>query len=218
MESEDDIKDTVLDLQLKKRLFRGEKVKVRVKTETTVRSYYSVPPIPPPPPIVFSPFPGYPMSGMQVDMRPIYAFNPIQPNVIPVNNMNIGNVGNMVGVNVGNVSNVDVVNVIHTESVPLQYENVNTVSNVISNGLPLTVENTTNLDAILSAASSAINNNLSKINTSGDRSPPSNEITTTSSPSATSSPSGGRLNTNSGNQHFSPRNHNHRDNNPNKKV
>ena len=40
MESEEDAKDTLLDLKLKKRTFQGSSVKARLKTETVIRSYY----------------------------------------------------------------------------------------------------------------------------------------------------------------------------------
>jgi hypothetical protein len=42
MESEEDAKDTLIDLRLKKRMFRGQSVKGRMKTETIVRSFYPV--------------------------------------------------------------------------------------------------------------------------------------------------------------------------------
>ncbi|CAM9339551.1 unnamed protein product, partial [Ectocarpus fasciculatus] len=42
MDSEQDAKDTVLDLKLKKRSFRGESVKCRLKTEAVVKSYFPV--------------------------------------------------------------------------------------------------------------------------------------------------------------------------------
>lgn len=42
MDSEEDAKDTVLDLKLKKRMFRGEPVKCRLKTEVVVKSYFPV--------------------------------------------------------------------------------------------------------------------------------------------------------------------------------
>lgn len=41
MESETDAKDTLLDLKLKRRMFNGENVKARLKTEVAVRSFYS---------------------------------------------------------------------------------------------------------------------------------------------------------------------------------
>lgn len=50
LESEEDAKDTLIDLRLKKRTFRGQPVKGRVKSETIARSFY---PVQPPPPIVF---------------------------------------------------------------------------------------------------------------------------------------------------------------------
>jgi hypothetical protein len=44
MDSETDAKDTLLDLKLKRRTFNGENVKARLKTEVSVRSFYSQPP------------------------------------------------------------------------------------------------------------------------------------------------------------------------------
>ena len=41
MESEEDAKDTLLDLKLKKRTFRGQSVKCRLKSEQSVRAFYS---------------------------------------------------------------------------------------------------------------------------------------------------------------------------------
>lgn len=46
MDTEEDAKDTALDLKLKKRTFRGQSVKARIKTEAVVRSFYPVQPIP----------------------------------------------------------------------------------------------------------------------------------------------------------------------------
>eukprot|EP01041_Mallomonas_annulata_P008170 gene8170-16791_t len=43
-ESEQDAKDVILDLKLKKRQFRGESVKARLKSETITRSFYMIPP------------------------------------------------------------------------------------------------------------------------------------------------------------------------------
>jgi hypothetical protein len=40
MESEEDAKDTLMDLKLKKRTFNGVSVKARLKTETVIRSYF----------------------------------------------------------------------------------------------------------------------------------------------------------------------------------
>ena len=42
MDKEEDAKDTLLDLRLKKRTFRGVSVKARLKTESVVRSFYPV--------------------------------------------------------------------------------------------------------------------------------------------------------------------------------
>lgn len=63
MEEEEDAKQTLLDLRLKKRTFRGASVKGRIKTEQVVRSYYAVPPAPlmgPIPPMGGMPFPPIP--------------------------------------------------------------------------------------------------------------------------------------------------------------
>lgn len=53
MDSEDDAKDTLLDLRLKKRLFRGQSVKGRLKSETVVRSFYPVQAAPSMPPAIY---------------------------------------------------------------------------------------------------------------------------------------------------------------------
>lgn len=68
MDSEEDAKDTMLDIKLKKRTIRGESVKCRLKTEAVVKSFYPVtaPPIPSP---TFAPGP-FMMGGYGgVDMR-----------------------------------------------------------------------------------------------------------------------------------------------------
>lgn len=65
MESEDDAKDTLIDLRLKKRLFRGQTIKGRVKSETIVRSFYPMQPVPPP--IVYPGMQQYP--PYPIDMR-----------------------------------------------------------------------------------------------------------------------------------------------------
>jgi len=44
LETEEDAKEVLLQLMMKKRTFRGEKVKGRLKSETVVRSFYSAPP------------------------------------------------------------------------------------------------------------------------------------------------------------------------------
>jgi hypothetical protein len=74
MDSEDDAKDTLLDLRLKKRLFRGQSVKGRLKSETVVRSFYPVQAAPSMPPAIY---PGMQMQyaggfvpgPMPIDMR-----------------------------------------------------------------------------------------------------------------------------------------------------
>lgn len=65
METEEDAKDTTLDLRLKKRTFRGLPVKARIKTEPVGRSFYSVPTVAVPP--VYS-------------INPMMPFAPIVPN------------------------------------------------------------------------------------------------------------------------------------------
>lgn len=57
-ESEEFAKDTLLDLRTKKRTFRGQSVKARLKTETVVKSYYPVQTAPPIAPVF--PLMGYP--------------------------------------------------------------------------------------------------------------------------------------------------------------
>ncbi len=64
MDCEEDAKDTLLDLRMKKRTFRGQPVKARLKTETVIRSFYplqSAPIVPV----------GYPAMGFPgpMDMR-----------------------------------------------------------------------------------------------------------------------------------------------------
>lgn len=74
MDSEDDAKDTLLDLRLKKRMFRGQSVKGRLKSETVVRSFYPVQAAPSMPPAIY---PGMQMQyaggfvpgPMPIDMR-----------------------------------------------------------------------------------------------------------------------------------------------------
>ena len=57
-ESEEFAKDTLLDLRTKKRTFRGQSVKARLKTETVVKSYFPVQTAPPIAPVF--PLMGYP--------------------------------------------------------------------------------------------------------------------------------------------------------------
>jgi hypothetical protein len=63
LESEEDAKDLALDLQMKKRTFRGKAVKARVKSENLLKSYYTVSPVP-----IFPnaqmPFPPYMNQGI----------------------------------------------------------------------------------------------------------------------------------------------------------
>jgi hypothetical protein len=84
MESEEDAKDTLLDLRLKKRTFRGAAVKGRLKTETVVRSFFPVQNAIAP----VVPFPGLmPAVGLPVmDMRafgymgvPMPVMAPVEP-------------------------------------------------------------------------------------------------------------------------------------------
>lgn len=71
METEEAAKDTLLDLRIKKRTFRGQAIKARIKTEAVVRSYYPVPSVNPiPVPAGFLPYP--PIPGME--MMPPYGF------------------------------------------------------------------------------------------------------------------------------------------------
>ena len=79
METEEDAKDTLLDLRIKKRLFRGEAVKGRLKSESIVKSFYpyqpALPPVPivpfagfmPPPPMMF-PYPVSPDMPVNIEM------------------------------------------------------------------------------------------------------------------------------------------------------
>ena len=60
MDSEEDAKDTLIDLKLKKRMFRGQAVKGRLKSETVVRSFYPVQAAPAMPPAGI--YPGMPMQ------------------------------------------------------------------------------------------------------------------------------------------------------------
>eukprot|EP01038_Epipyxis_sp_PR26KG_P007194 gene7194-9812_t len=81
METEEEAKDTLLDLRLKKRLFRGQSVKCRLKTESIVRSFYPIQQAPPIAPIIYSqmPFPGYMAPPIPIDLR---AFGYMPPAMI----------------------------------------------------------------------------------------------------------------------------------------
>ena len=82
MEDENDAKETLQHLMFKKRLFRGNSVKARLKSDTVVRSFYSAPSMPPPMAYVpmgvpfngaYGPMgPGGPMPNMPPDMRGYY--------------------------------------------------------------------------------------------------------------------------------------------------
>lgn len=65
MDTEEDAKDTLIDLRLKKRTFRGAAVKARIKTETVIRSYYPLPSAP----VIPAGFPAYPVANMPLDLR-----------------------------------------------------------------------------------------------------------------------------------------------------
>lgn len=47
MDTEEEAKQTIIDLRVKKRMFRGQPVKARLKTETVVRSFFPVQAAPP---------------------------------------------------------------------------------------------------------------------------------------------------------------------------
>lgn len=77
LETEQDAKDTLLDLKLKKRMFNGQPVKARIKTENVVRSYYPVPTIPAIAPVYpVMPFPG--MVAAPIEMVP-FGYMPVAP-------------------------------------------------------------------------------------------------------------------------------------------
>ena len=86
MDSEDDAKDTLLDLRLKKRMFRGQSVKGRLKSETVVRSFYPVQAAPSMPPAIY--------PGMQMQYS-----NGFLPGPMPIdmryNAYNMGQMGGM---------------------------------------------------------------------------------------------------------------------------
>ena len=75
LESEEDAKDTLIDLRIKKRTFRGQQVKGRVKSETIVRSFYPMQPTPPMGPIMGYANMGYsPMNGAAMIPAPMYGY------------------------------------------------------------------------------------------------------------------------------------------------
>lgn len=79
MESEEDAKETILQLQLHKRCIRGERVKARVKPESKIRAFFPTPPQPliPIVPMPFLPYPAFEdprmfpfnLQGMQMSME-----------------------------------------------------------------------------------------------------------------------------------------------------
>lgn len=83
METEDDAKDTALDLRLKKRTFRGQAVKARIKTEPVVRSFFPVSAAPPAPvyPPLHLPFPPVVPPSM-LDLSN-FGYLPVPPPVDP---------------------------------------------------------------------------------------------------------------------------------------
>jgi len=91
MDSEEDAKDTLLDLRLKKRTFRGQSVKARLKSETMVRSFYAVkPPVAPVQMIPGGAFPGFqypqfPGAPLSPDDIRAYGFG-ILPGTVNANN------------------------------------------------------------------------------------------------------------------------------------
>ena len=86
MDSEDDAKDTLLDLRLKKRMFRGQSVKGRLKSETVVRSFYPVQAAPSMPPAIY--------PGMQMQYSGGFVQGPM-PIDMRYNGYNMGQIGGM---------------------------------------------------------------------------------------------------------------------------
>lgn len=90
MDSEEDAKDTLLDLRLKKRTFRGQSVKARLKSETMVRSFYAVKPPVAPVQMIPGAFPGFqypqfPGAPLSPDDIRAYGFG-ILPGTVNANN------------------------------------------------------------------------------------------------------------------------------------
>eukprot|EP00604_Paraphysomonas_vestita_P001570 CAMPEP_0174821964 /NCGR_PEP_ID=MMETSP1107-20130205/11757_1 /TAXON_ID=36770 /ORGANISM="Paraphysomonas vestita, Strain GFlagA" /LENGTH=724 /DNA_ID=CAMNT_0016039671 /DNA_START=13 /DNA_END=2184 /DNA_ORIENTATION=- len=71
MESEEDAKDTIMDLKLKKRTFNNVAVKARLKTDAGLRSYYTAPAVLPLayPGMTFQPY------GMVLESQPGYNYD-----------------------------------------------------------------------------------------------------------------------------------------------
>ena len=94
METEDDAKDTMLDLRMKKRTFRGVAVKARLKTESVVRSFFPLQP-----PAVAPIFPQMMVPFGAVDMRAFgyMTGSPVTMDLVPpMSMMGINGVQNMV--------------------------------------------------------------------------------------------------------------------------
>lgn len=86
-EVEEDAKQTLLDLRMKKRTFRGASVKARIKTEQVVRSYYPVQVAAPPAPMMGIPppmgFPGVPFPPIIPSPEMFgYVVPPIDPALV----------------------------------------------------------------------------------------------------------------------------------------
>lgn len=70
METEEDAKDTIIELRTKKRTFRGQSIKARLKTETVVKSFYPLQATPAVAPVIFPaslPYQPYMAGGMSAD-------------------------------------------------------------------------------------------------------------------------------------------------------
>ena len=97
MDSEDDAKDTLLDLRLKKRQFRGQSVKGRLKSETVVRSFYPVQAAPSMAPAIYPgmqmQYAGFVPGPMPIDLRYGYNMSGMIQNGNNMNN-NLNNLNN----------------------------------------------------------------------------------------------------------------------------
>lgn len=175
MDSEDDAKDTLLDLRLKKRMFRGVSVKGRLKSETVVRSFYPVSTAPSMTPIIY---PGMQMKyngnqfmpqqqGIPMDMRYQYInqnqvlnnnmMNQMNAqglmnnnmmmsnNILPINNLNSINMNNL-----NSLNNPHIISVSPASS-PSNTNNKNVIS----------IENTSTIPTV---PSSSFEENIDKNN------------------------------------------------------
>lgn len=95
MDNEEAAKDTVLDLRMKKRTFRGKPVKAGLKTETVVKSFYPVQNTPAQVPLF--PIPGLPMYGGMMPGMNMYGYGGM--NSSHMNGMNNGIPGMNGGMN-----------------------------------------------------------------------------------------------------------------------